>query len=238
MSTELQILLVSAASIGFIHTIIGPDHYVPFIAMAQSQKWSIAKTSLITFLCGIGHVLSSVALGFIGIAIGAALAKLEAVESFRGDLAGWALTSFGLAYTVWGIWRAIKNRPHTHAHVHADGSRHSHDHNHHDNHAHVHESSQKKANLTPWILFTVFVFGPCEPLIPILMYPAAKSSLFSLILVTSVFAIVTIGTMLSVVLVSLFGISFLPIQKLERYTHVMAGATIFLCGVSIQFLGL
>ncbi len=237
MTTELHILLLTAASIGFIHTLIGPDHYVPFIVMAKSQRWSFAKTSLVTFLCGIGHVLSSVALGFVGIAIGAAVGKLEAIESFRGDLAGWALTSFGLAYTVWGIWRAIKNRPHTHAHVHADGSRHSHEHSHRDSHAHVHESPQK-TNLTPWILFTVFVFGPCEPLIPILMYPAAKNSLFGLIVVTSVFAIVTIGTMLSVVLVSLFGISFLPMQKLERYTHALAGATIFMCGVSIQFLGL
>jgi sulfite exporter TauE/SafE len=237
MTAELQLLLLTAASIGFIHTILGPDHYVPFIVMAKSQRWSIAKTSLITFLCGIGHVLSSVALGLVGIAIGAAVGKLEEIESFRGDLAGWALTSFGLAYAVWGIWRAIKNRPHIHEHVHADGTCHSHNHTHHDSHAHLHESS-RKANLTPWILFTVFVFGPCEPLIPILMYPAAQNSLFGLIIVTSVFAIVTIGTMLSVVLLSLFGISFLPMQRLERYTHALAGVTVFMCGVAIQFLGL
>jgi nickel/cobalt transporter (NicO) family protein len=237
MTTELQILLITAASIGFIHTIIGPDHYVPFIVMAKSQHWSIAKTSLITFLCGIGHVLSSVVLGFIGMALGIAVHKLEVVESFRGNLAGWALIAFGFAYMIWGIWRAIKNRPHKHSHLHADGSRHSHDHGHHDSHAHMHESPQK-ANITPWILFTVFIFGPCEPLIPILMYPAAQNSFFGLIMVTSVFAIVTIGTMLGVVLVSIFGINFLPMQKLERYTHVLAGAAIFLCGVSIQFLGL
>jgi nickel/cobalt transporter (NicO) family protein len=237
VNAELQILLITAASIGFIHTVIGPDHYVPFIVMAKSQQWSIAKTSLITFLCGIGHVLSSVILGFIGMALGVAVHKLEVVESFRGNLAGWALIAFGLAYTVWGIRRAIKNRPHKHSHLHADGSMHEHDHNHQEEHAHIHSAPQK-ANITPWILFTVFIFGPCEPLIPILMYPAAKNSLFGLIMVTSVFAIVTIGTMLGVVLVSIFGISFLPIQKLERYTHALAGATIFLCGVSIQFLGL
>jgi len=25
-----------------------------------------------------------------------------------------------------------------------------------------------------WALFLIFVFGPCEPLIPLIMYPAAK----------------------------------------------------------------
>ena len=39
------------------------------------------------------------------------------------------------------------------------------------------------------ILFTIFVFGPCEPLIPILMYPAAKSSVAGMLLVAGVFSV-------------------------------------------------
>ena len=58
------------------------------------------------------------------------------------------------------------------------------------------------------------------------------------ILVAAVFSTVTIATMLSIVLVGSFGISFLPIKRLERYTHALAGATICLCGLAIQFLGL
>jgi len=70
------------------------------------------------------------------------------------------------------------------------------------------------------------------------MYPAAKESIFGVAMVTAVFSIVTIGCMLGVVLVSTFGISFVPVSKLQRYIHMMAGATICLCGVSVQFLGL
>jgi sulfite exporter TauE/SafE len=104
---------------------------------------------------------------------------------------------------------------------------------------HVHaEGKKSNKNLTPWILFTIFVFGPCEPLIPLLMYPAAQGSLWNLILVTTTFAVVTISTMMSVVLISSFGISFVPVSKLQRYTHALAGATILMCGVSIKFLGL
>jgi nickel/cobalt exporter len=81
------------------------------------------------------------------------------------------------------------------------------------------------------------LFGPCEPLIPILMYPAAQDSIFGLILVTAVFGSATILTMLGVVLSATMGISFLPMARLERYNHALAGATIFLCGIAIQFLG-
>jgi len=237
VSQELIILTVTAASIGFFHTLFGPDHYLPFIVIAKAKKWSLIKTTFITTLCGIGHIGSSVLLGIVGIALGIAVTKLEALESFRGNLAAWGLIAFGLMYFAWGLRRALRNRPHKHPHFHQDGDNHVHEHIHTEEHVHVH-SSEGAINITPWILFTIFVFGPCEPLIPILMYPAAKSSLSGLILVTSVFGGVTIMTMLGIVLISSLGINILPMERLERYNHALAGATIFLCGIAIQFLGL
>ncbi|GAX61011.1 ABC-type transport system protein permease component [Candidatus Scalindua japonica] len=102
---------------------------------------------------------------------------------------------------------------------------------------HVHKGEKAK-NLTPWILFTIFVFGPCEPLIPLLIYPAAKSSTIGMVLVTGVFGVVTIATMLSIVILLSLGANLLPLGRLERYTHALAGATICLCGITIRFLGL
>jgi nickel/cobalt transporter (NicO) family protein len=237
MSNELTILLVAAASIGFFHTLLGPDHYIPFIVMAKAKKWSLAKTTWITFLCGLGHIGSSVLLGLVGIALGIAVTRLQVVESFRGNLAAWALIAFGLMYFVWGVRKAIRNRPHHHVHAHTDGDVHLHEHVHTKGHVHAH-GNDENVSLTPWILFTIFLFGPCEPLIPLLMYPAAKSSGMGLLLVTMVFGSVTIMTMMSIVLISIFGINFLPTARLERYTHALAGATIFLCGIAIQFFGL
>ena len=92
--------------------------------------------------------------------------------------------------------------------------------------------------MAPRILFTIFILGPCEPLIPILMYPAAKNSIPGLLLVTGVFGSVTILTMLTIVIVSSWGLSFVRLGKLERYAHAIAGATICLSGLAIQFLGL
>ena len=237
MTQELTILTITAASLGFIHTVLGPDHYIPFIAMAKAGNWSTIKTTWITIMCGIGHVLSSVLIGVIGIALGVAVGNLKFIESVRGEIAGWLLMSFGLIYLMWGIRKAYLNKPHTHYHAHSDGNVHVHKHLHHDEHAHVHEKENGK-RLTPWILFTIFVFGPCEVLIPILMYPAVTESTLGLVVVTSVFAITTIATMLTIVLVSLYGIKFISMGKIEKYTHAIAGVTILLCGVAIKFLGL
>lgn len=236
MNTEILVLTLTAASIGFVHTLFGPDHYLPFIVMSKAGKWSTARTAAITALCGIGHVGSSVLIGLIGIAFGIGLSRLQVVEGFRGNIAAWLLIGFGLAYCAWGILQAARNEPHAHIHPHSDHEEHAHDHTHQHEHLHAHAEGER--NLTPWVLFTIFIFGPCEPLIPILMYPAAKHSLSGMVSVTLVFALVTIVTMLTIVMVSLWGISFAALDRLDRYTHALAGATILLCGVAIQTLGL
>lgn len=236
MSNEIQLLLWTAAVIGFIHTILGPDHYLPFIVMARAKHWSFLKITGITFLCGIGHVASSVLVGMIGILLGIAVSSLETLESLRGGFAGWFLITFGIVYSIWGFRKAMKNRPHKHIHAHDDNT-HSHIHRHVDHHSHVHSLEDGK-DITPWILFTIFVFGPCEPLIPLLMYPAAKNSLIGTVMVTSIFAIITISTMLTIVCISFFGVSKISFGRFERYSHALAGFTILLCGVTIQFLGL
>jgi len=237
MSTEFNILMISAASLGFLHTLLGPDHYLPFIVMGKARRWSLWKTGWITIACGIGHIGSSVLLGLVGIALGLSVRKLELFESVRGDIAAWALIAFGLIYFVWGMNRAWQIKSHEHDHAHADGVVHIHEHSHTHEHLHVHDM-QGKTNITPWILFTIFVFGPCEPLIPLLMYPAARESIPCVIGVTATFGITTIATMLVIVMASAWGLQIMPIKKVEKYSHALAGGTICLCGLAIQFLGL
>jgi nickel/cobalt transporter (NicO) family protein len=214
MNAELTALLITAATLGVVHTLTGPDHYVPFTVMAKARNWSWGRTMWITTLCGLGHVGSSILLGAIGIAFGIGMAKLELIEGYRGSVAAWLFILFGLGYMIYGIWKAR----HKHEHKHIDPS--------------------GKVNITPWILFTIFAFGPCEPLIPILMFPAAESSVSGIIWVSVVFTLTTIGTMLIMVSALLAGIRVMPMRTIERYMHAIAGFTILMCGVAIEFLGL
>lgn len=174
-------------------------------------------------------------MGLIGIAAGITLKHLEFVESARGEIAAWLLMAFGLVYGTWGMVSVLRNKPHKHAHIHADGTSHEHTHAHTCDHAHPHNEDQR--SVTPWVLFTIFVFGPCEPLIPLLMFPAAAESPAAVALVAIVFSVVTIATMTTVVLLSSYGINFVRVERIGRYGHVLAGAVVFICGVAIQ-LGL
>lgn len=109
-------------------------------------------------------------------------------------------------------------------------------HSHNGEYPHIHPTKLKE--LTPWILFIIFVFGPCEPLIPLVMYPAAKGKMLTVAIVALIFGLTTIATMVLIVLTSSSVLSKLPLRKLERYSHALAGLVIFLCGRAIKFLGL
>ena len=233
METTLSVLVITAASIALVHTVIGPDHYLPFIVIARARKWSLLKTTWITILCGIGHVGSSIVIGTIGIAAGYGIAHLEGFEGIRGNLAAWLFLVFGLGYMAYGFYRASSKKPHKHIHLHDDGTTHVHEHVHADEHSHYH-----KPNITPWILFTIFVFGPCEPLIPLMMLPASDRYTFGMIMVALVFSLVTIATMVVMVTLASYGLKFVKLGKVERYTHAIAGATIALSACAVLFLGL
>jgi sulfite exporter TauE/SafE len=234
MENSIQVLAITAASIGFFHTLTGPDHYIPFAMIAKARQWTTFKTMMLVIGCGIGHVGSSILLGFVGIATGIGLQKLELVEGYRGSLAAWVLIIFGLIYGIWGLRRAIHK--HQHKQLNED---HHHSHGMDSTHHHLPKHDDiKKGSITPWILFIIFVLGPCEPLIPMLIYPAAKFGIAEAVYISVIFAVVTILTMMVMAFLLLKGFEFLPMQKIHRYTHAIAGFTIFICGLSIEFLGL
>ncbi|MEW6526509.1 MAG: sulfite exporter TauE/SafE family protein [Spirochaetota bacterium] len=234
MSYDIFILSLSTISIGFIHTILGPDHYLPFIAIAKAKQWTHKKTALITFICGLGHVLSSFIIALLGILLGLSLEKLDLIEGYRGSIAAWIIITFGFIYFIWGITYIVRNKQHTHYHIH-NTTFHVHQHNHHDSHIHIHHGEK---SITPWVLFIIFIFGPCEPLIPMVIYPVSQNHFGQAVFVSLLFSLTTITTMLTVVIISSYGLSLLSFNRFEKYSHAISGLIIFLCGIGIQFLGL
>jgi sulfite exporter TauE/SafE len=233
--TELLALTATAAWLGFFHTLVGPDHYVPFVAMARAGRWTWRRTMLVTALCGVGHVLSSVLLGGLGILLGWALGGMEALEAFRGRIAGWLLLGFGLAYLAWGIHRAVRRHAQGHVHLDATGAARVHAHAHAGDHSHADAFTPRP--FRPWVLFTIFVFGPCEVLIPLVMVPASQHSAAGVLLVSGVFALATVGTMLVVVTAALLGLERMTPHGLGRWAHAASGFAVAACG-ALLLLGL
>ena len=220
MQSASEALVGLAASIGLVHTVIGVDHTLPFIMLARAQKWTLSRLLSITVLCGTGHVLSSVLLGMFGISIGVAIDQLEIIEARRGQMATWLLIGFGLAYAIWSLHRERKKRARLQLAPDPSAER------------------KRRRAVTVWSLFIVFILGPCEPLIPILMAPAFDHMWTTVAGVVLVFTVVTIGTMCALVTIGYFGLKLPVFSFLERHAHTASGLAIAGSGVAIQLLGI
>ena len=218
--TTLSVLLSLAVADAVIHTLAGPDHYLPFVMIARSRGYSTLRALVWTFVCGIGHVGSALLIALLFMYASHLLSEsnMEWINENRGNLAAWALIGFGAAYLLYSLRKSWL-------------------HHHHD-HQHGHDLiTRGDSNITPWIIFIIFVLGPCEALLPILA-PAAALGVGSVALVTIVFSICTIATMMIAVALGMKGLSLLRFHWLEHHAGEVAGATIMLCGIAIAFLGL
>lgn len=232
MNAELTTLILSAVTISCLHTATGPDHYLPFIVLSRSRKWTLSKTMIWTVICGLGHILSSVVIGLISVVLGWQLSKLTFFQNIRGNVSGWCLLLFGILYLLWGLWQAYQNKPHKHFDVYETGDIYVYEH---------HEGQvimpQDRTKVTPWILFAIFVMGPSEPLVPLLFYSGTQRSTFQIVVLISVFAIITVLTMVAMVLMGTYGYSFFKTEKIERFIPAIGGAVVTICGIGMVFFG-
>ena len=204
LSSPLFALLGATIAIAFFHS-LAPDHWLPFVMLAKARQWSRKRVAIVSLVAGLAHVGSSIILGAIGIAFGLA-ATMSDLGSVRTKLGLFLLIGFGLTYAIWGLRHA----------------KHSH-------HHHLDETLSQKKNITLWTIFSVFILGPCEPLIP-LMFLATSESWFGIVVVTGVFAIVTVVMMIGQSLLGHAGIQRVHYSKADRYSHALAGGVIALTG--------
>lgn len=211
-TAETVALCVTAGSVGAVHTLLGPDHYVPFVALARAGGWSIGKTLRVAMACGLGHLAGSVVLACGGMVLGLAASRLEPVESLRGVLAGWLIVGCGVAYVGYGLAKAI--RPVAQPAVHLP---------------------RADSVWAPWAAFLVFAFGPCEPLVPLVMLPAVQASVLGVVAVVATFAAATLATMTAAVWVMDRGAGLVCGPRLARFADLTAGLAILACGILVRF---
>ena len=213
MIDSTAVLVSTAFSIALFHTVASPDHYLPFVLLGKAENWPLRRILRVTVLCGAGHVLSSLLLATLGAALGWSALGAEWLNGIRGNLAAGALVLLGLAYMIWGIFRARRHGSDGHVHLSAGGQ------------------------WTVRALFLIFVFGACEPMIPLVMVPAAQHSPTALLAVSSVFAVTTIAAMAAAVAAAHAGIALFEFRFVRRYIHAFSGFALCASGLLITVLG-
>jgi hypothetical protein len=215
-------LVVAAVSIAALHA-LAPDHWVPFAAIARTQRWSAARTASVTALCGAGHVTVSVLIGVLGAMFGMGL--FEAFGAALEGVAPLVLIGFGLAYAAWGAGRVIRER--WHRRMHEAGT-----HHHHHRHHHLdHEAASTRA------LFLLFCADPCVAVIP-LMFAAVPTGWAAALSVVAAYELATILTMIGLVLPARAATQVVRGAWIDRFGDVLAGGVIAAVGVVVSVAGI
>jgi len=164
-------LLSTAAATSFLHTLI-PDHWLPFVLIGRSRRWTTATVVLVSGLSGLIHTLLSIVLGVATLAIG--LSAAEAVGETLHHVAGPLLVVFGLAYAYW----ARRKGGHFHpggALLHrgmSGGACGGEEGDTHPEHLHYHADDEMIAGRAGWsglALAVVVGLNPCVLVLPILL---------------------------------------------------------------------
>ena len=233
-------LILAVAAVGVLHTLV-PDHWMPIVALGRSRGWSRGRTARAAAIAGLGHTLSTLAIGVVIWAVGAVFAARYAHGV--NVAAALALLGFG-GWVAWTGWRELaaghghghEHFEHAHVHAHEGGPRHVHWHEHHREDWHVveggtaalHQHTHAEHGRTALLL--VLGSSPMIEGLPAFFaasnYGAALLGLMSAVFAASTTATYVVGS--TAALASAERISF---GFLERYGEVLSGLTIAGVGV-------
>jgi nickel/cobalt exporter len=227
MTSSGPALLAAAAGVGFGHAIL-PDHWVPLAVLGRTRRYPLARVAKLSGLAGVAHVLVSIILGAVIIAVG--LQFRSTIQSAQDTIIGLILIATGVGFA------AIELTGH--------GHRHDHDHDHdgdHDHHGHdlndVHDPGDHPAPGRLRGLAAVMVpFGaaasPDLTILPVFLAATAAgvtTAIGSLV----IFAAVTIGTIVGLTLIATRGGYEIRGQWLERWGNAFTALVLVIIGALV-----
>jgi nickel/cobalt exporter len=236
VSNTAPALLTAAAGVGFGHAIL-PDHWVPLAVLGRTRRYPISRIARLSGLAGVAHVLVSIVLGAVVIAVG--LQFRSTVQSAQDTIIGCLLVATGLGFA------ALELTGHGHGHHHHDGDpgQHQHhreepghpqDHQHERlgraGHDHLHNGGPAYTSASG-IAAVMVPFGaaasPDLTILPVFL-AAATAGLTTAIGSLVIFAAVTIGTIVGLTVATARTGYAIRGQWLERWGNVF---TAFVLGI-------
>ena len=233
--TILTTVAATGFTVAFFHAAI-PTHWLPFVLVARTRKWSRAKTLLVTLFAGLGHVALTSLLGLAIAWFGFQLdARLGAAFPW---LTGGLLIAIGFFY-FWRQWRGGGLRHH-----HLLGGHHRPSEQCGHGHEHSHwEEELKDSALTSkagdWAaisgLFVMLTLSPCEGFLPVYL-SGVQFGWRGFFILSLILAGGTLLGMLLFTWLTLVGLEKFEVRNFERYESALLGGLFSALGVLIIWL--
>jgi nickel/cobalt transporter (NicO) family protein len=245
MSSNGPALLAAAAGVGFGHAIL-PDHWVPLAVLGRTRRYPLSRVARLSSLAGIAHVMVSIALGAVIIAIG--LQFRSTVQSAQDTIIGLVLIATGIGFVVLEL-TGHGHHDHDHGHDHDHDHGHDHDHegdDHHQDHGHADDHDHDHGSDAPdpagtrgglsGLAAVMVPFGaaasPDLTILPVFLAAAAAgvaTAVGSLV----IFAAVTIGTIVGLTLAATRGGYQIRGQWLERWGNAFTAFVLVIIGALV-----
>jgi FtsH-binding integral membrane protein len=223
-------LLAAAAGVGFGHAIL-PDHWVPLAVLGRTRRYPLSRVARLSGLAGIAHVLVSLVLGAVIIAIG--LQFRSAIQSAQDTIIGCVLIATGVGFAVFELTGHGHGHEHGHSH-HLDDDAHDHDHGVHEHGEHAHREPSK--GRVQGLAAVMVPFGaaasPDLTILPVFL-AATTAGVATAVGSLVIFAAVTIGTIVGLTLAAARGGYEIRGEWLERWGNVFTALVLVVIGVLV-----
>ncbi len=222
--TASPALLLAAAGVAFGHAIL-PDHWAPLAVVGRTRRYPLTRVARLSGLAGVAHVLVSLVLGAVIVAIG--LQVQSKVQGAQDAIVGGLLIATGVGFAV------IELTGHGHSHPHSD---HDHEHDAEHGHEHEHEHDHEDRGARRSALAVMVPFGaaasPDLTILPVFL-AATTAGVATAVGSLVVFAAVTIATIVTLTLLATAGGYQIGGRWLDRWGNAFTAAVLIVIGALV-----
>jgi hypothetical protein len=224
VSATTPALIAAAAGVGFGHAIM-PDHWVPLAVLGRTRRYPLTRVARLSGLAGVAHVLVSLLLGAVIIAIG--LQFRSTIAGAEDAIVGGVLIATGIAFTAF----ELAGHGHNHDHHHSHDPHDVHDPRDPVPHSHAHERGHLRGAAAIMVPFGAAA-SPDLTILPVFLAATAVGAGTAVGSIVA-FAAVTITTIIALTLLATLGGYQVRGRWLDRWGNMITAATLIIIGTLV-----
>ncbi|HMI79498.1 MAG TPA: hypothetical protein VK484_11945 [Ferruginibacter sp.] len=200
-------IITGSLLLSLLHAVI-PSHWLPVLAIGKKDNWSLQEITKVTFISGLAHALSTIA---IGIVLGLLSLQLAGkIEYFTHFIAPAFLI-------IMGIFFIYQHHRHKHFHLH-----------------HIPEPTLPKRKIIMGLVLAMFL-SPCMEIEAYFLL-AGTRGVWSVLLIAALYLLISVSGMVLWVRLAYKGILKLNWHKLEHNSGIITGWTLVATGIISFFI--
>ena len=200
-------IITGSLLLSVLHAII-PNHWLPVLAIGKKENWSLAEVTKVTFLSGLAHAVSTIAIGVILGLLGVQLAN--SIQYFTHYIGPVFLISLGLFFIY-------QHHRHKHFHLH-----------------NLPKPALSKNKIIGSLVVAMFL-SPCMEIEAYFLLAGAQG-IWAVLLIAAMYLLISVTGMVIWVRLAFTGILKLNWHSLEHNSGIITGIILVLTGIISFFI--